>query len=119
MNGDVQFNLQLHQELNVGDVFGDMAFIHNCPRSASIVAQEDGILWTLNGIFFCKAFTCQLALPDLDKYSFLNSLIVDGQGIRNICTCDAIYDIYESIKTVRYEKNIVKKNTSINAVSRL
>lgn len=107
MNGDAQFNLRLHQELNVGDVFGDMAFIHNCPRSASIVAEEDGILWTLNGVLFCKAFTCQLALLDLEKYAFINSLLLDGQAIRNICTCDALYDIYESIKTAKYEKNDV------------
>ena len=55
-SGDTKFALRLHQELCAGDLFGDMAFIHNCPRSATILAEEDSILWCLSGILFCKVF---------------------------------------------------------------
>lgn len=31
-----------------GDVFGELALLYNCPRAASVVAKENGVLWQLD-----------------------------------------------------------------------
>merc|ERR550514_910644 len=33
---------------NSGDVFGELALLYNCPRAASVVAQDDCICWQLD-----------------------------------------------------------------------
>merc|ERR1719253_1080093 len=32
----------------VGDVFGELALLYNCPRAASVIAKEDCVCWQLD-----------------------------------------------------------------------
>lgn len=36
------------KECTVGDAFGELALLYNCPRAASVVAQAKGVLWQLD-----------------------------------------------------------------------
>lgn len=40
--------------LNVGDLFGEMAFIDQLPRSAGAEASSEGVLWTMAAVDFAK-----------------------------------------------------------------
>lgn len=39
---------QLVKTCGVGDAFGELALLYNCPRAASVVAQDKTILWSLD-----------------------------------------------------------------------
>jgi len=39
---------KLVKQCNVGDAFGELALLYNCPRAASVVAQDKSVLWSLD-----------------------------------------------------------------------
>mmetsp|Transcript_83588 Transcript_83588/g.270463 ORF Transcript_83588/g.270463 Transcript_83588/m.270463 type:complete len:398 (+) Transcript_83588:135-1328(+) len=58
----------------VGDVFGELALLYNCPRAASVVAKEDCVCWQLDRESF-NNIVKEAAVKKRDKYdSFLKNV---------------------------------------------
>ena len=51
--------------LAVGDTFGEMALINNEPRSATVVAEEDSLLFVLSETTFQQLLTKRVAIQIL------------------------------------------------------
>jgi MFS family permease len=50
-------------ELGPGDVFGEIGLIRRIPRTASVVATSDAVVWRIPGAVFVDAFTGGGVLP--------------------------------------------------------
>lgn len=57
-----------------GDSFGELALLYNAPRAATIIAKEDGVLWTLDRETF-NNIVKEAAIKKREQYeSFLKSV---------------------------------------------
>lgn len=51
---EVVINLKVAAVLNVGDSFGEVALLHDTPRTATIITLQETVLWGLDRITFRK-----------------------------------------------------------------
>lgn len=57
-----------------GDSFGELALLYNAPRAATIIAKEDGVLWTLDRETF-NNIVKEAAIKKREQYeAFLKSV---------------------------------------------
>jgi cGMP-dependent protein kinase 2 len=60
----VNFRVNLKER---GDVFGELALMYNCPRSATVAATTEAVVWVLErDVFRCAAWAVW-ALCDIER----------------------------------------------------
>lgn len=80
------------KECTVGDAFGELALLYNCPRAASVVAHGKGVLWQLDRESFNHVVR-DAAVKRRDRYGeFLKSvpLLKSMEEYERSQLCDAL-----------------------------
>lgn len=71
---EVTINGELIGNLSDATSFGDLALMYNCPRSATITAKTDSILWTLDRVFFRQAMVTSSSNQNFQLSQFLSKI---------------------------------------------
>jgi cAMP-dependent protein kinase regulator len=80
------------KECTVGDAFGELALLYNCPRAASVVAHAKGVLWQLDRESFNHVVR-DAAVKRRERYEeFLKGvpLLKSMEGYERSQLCDAL-----------------------------
>lgn len=58
-----------------GDCFGEVSLMYSCPRSATVAAMQDSVVWVLERqLFRCCKHSCCLCLPPAGMLEGLSSV---------------------------------------------
>ncbi len=95
-------NIKTEHNIIAGMTFGEMAFINNTTRSATIITQSDCVVWRLNGPAFKGIITHKWTLFDVEVLIFFSNLLVNNKEISRKFTFSKMYAFLKELKEVRY-----------------
>ena len=66
--------------LKVGDGFGELALLYNAPRSASIRATENSLLWGIDRVTFRNVVQDLITKEYSENRKFIDAVAFFGKG---------------------------------------
>ena len=76
---NLEDKIMLTKDLPTGITFGEIALLYNAKRSATIVANDDCLCWTLDGTIFKTEIAKSSIATRQKKADFLDSIALFGQ----------------------------------------